>query len=278
MVDTAEERLIEQARSGDAAALEELLERHQAQIYRFGLRICRDPEDAKDVLQDTLIAMARGIRGFRGGSSLSTWLYVIARSYCVKKHRRSKFAPSELTSLSTNSRCEAVRAPDPSQTPEDAFAARELATAFESAVRALEPTYREVLVLRDIEGLTAPEVARVLDVTTEAVKSRLHRARKAVRDHVSPLLGIPSAELGDGTASCPDILSVFSRHLEGEISADVCARMQQHVEVCIRCRNACDSLKQTLALCRATRSIEVPERVQHTVRAALREFLAAQNR
>lgn len=268
--------MIERARSGDAAALELLLERHQAQIYRFGMRICRDPEDAKDVLQDTLIAMARGIREFRGGSSLSTWLYTIARSYCDKKHRRSKFAPPEISSLSTTSGSEAGRVLDPSQTPEDALATRQLANAFENAVRGLEPMYREVFVLRDIEGLTAPEVARVLDVTTDAVKSRLHRARMAIRDHVSPLLGLPSAALGDVTANCPDILSVFSRHLEGEISTDVCARMEEHVEGCIRCRNACDSLKQTLALCRATPSIEVPEPVQRSVRAALRAFLAAQ--
>ena len=64
--------LLERARSGDEAALEALLERHQAQIYRFGMRMCRDPEDAKDVLQDTLLAMARGIREFRAASSVST--------------------------------------------------------------------------------------------------------------------------------------------------------------------------------------------------------------
>ena len=57
------------------------------------MRMCRDPEDAKDVLQDTLLAMARGVRDFRGASSLSTWLYTIARSFCIKRRRRSKFAP-----------------------------------------------------------------------------------------------------------------------------------------------------------------------------------------
>ena len=64
--------LLERARSGDDAALDALLDRHQEQIYRFGMRMCRDPEDAKDVLQETLLAMARGVRGFRGVSSIST--------------------------------------------------------------------------------------------------------------------------------------------------------------------------------------------------------------
>src|SRR5215470_15526196 len=92
MPDLADDELLAAARAGDAAALEELLERHQAQVYRFGMKMCRDPEDAKDVLQDTLLAMARNVRDFRGASSLSTWLYTIARSFCIKKRRRSKLA------------------------------------------------------------------------------------------------------------------------------------------------------------------------------------------
>jgi RNA polymerase sigma-70 factor (ECF subfamily) len=79
MKDELDQQLLERARAGDRAALETLLERHQPQVYRFGLKMCRDPEDAKDVLQDTLLAMARGVRDFRGASSISTWLYTVAR-------------------------------------------------------------------------------------------------------------------------------------------------------------------------------------------------------
>src|SRR5512143_3531332 len=95
MQDEADRTLLERARAGDHRALESLLERHQAQVYRFGMKMCRDPEDAKDVLQDTLLAMARGVKDFRGASSVSTWLYTIARSFCIKKRRRSKFAPDQ---------------------------------------------------------------------------------------------------------------------------------------------------------------------------------------
>ena len=91
----SDDDLLEAARTGDKLALEALLEKHQADVYRFGMKMCRNPEDAKDVLQDTLLAMARGVRDFRGSSSLSTWLYTIARSYCIKKRRRSKSAPEE---------------------------------------------------------------------------------------------------------------------------------------------------------------------------------------
>ena len=68
----SDETLLAEARAGDRQALEALLERHEGQVYRFGMKMCRDPEDASDVLQDTLLAMARGVRDFRGASSLST--------------------------------------------------------------------------------------------------------------------------------------------------------------------------------------------------------------
>ena len=99
MEERADTQLLEAARRGDGRALEDLLERHQAQVYRFGMKMCRDPEDARDVLQDTLLAMAKGVRDFRGASSISTWLYTIARSFCIKKRRRSKFAPEPERSL-----------------------------------------------------------------------------------------------------------------------------------------------------------------------------------
>src|SRR5678816_3525812 len=102
MNDETDQVLLDRARSGDAVALEQLLERHQAQVYRFGMKMCRDPKDAKDVMQDTLLSMARGVRDFRGASSISTWLYTIARSFCIKKRRRSKFAPDDERSLDTD--------------------------------------------------------------------------------------------------------------------------------------------------------------------------------
>jgi len=274
MRDEADNLLLERARAGDRQAVEMLLERHQAQVYRFGMKMCRDPEDAKDVLQDTLLSMARGIRDFRGASSISTWLYTIARSFCIKKRRRSKFAPEEERSLDTDMIAEGRQLADPAQSQDEALAGKQVEHALEQAIRSLEPMYREVLLLRDVEGLTAPEVAEVLGVSVQAVKSRLHRARLSVRAQVGPLLGIPA----DGVAAigtCPDVLTLFSQHLEDEISADVCAEMERHLQICARCRGACDSLKRTLALCRTTGpTVEVPRSVQASVKVALRNFLA----
>jgi RNA polymerase sigma-70 factor (ECF subfamily) len=283
--ETSDERLLDAARQGDRRALEGLLARHQRRVYRFGLKMCRDPEDAQDVLQDTLLAVARGVKDFRGASSVSTWLYTIARRFCIKKRRRSKFAPAEEASLDAESATEALQIADDARGPDESLAGRQIEAALEKAIGDLAPMYREVLVLRDVEGLTAPEVAEVLGLTIEAVKSRLHRARVAVRQAVAPALGVPepaapAAPDRTGTAAapaldvaCPDIVALFSRHLEGEISAAVCTDMEKHLQACELCRSRCDSLQRTLAMCRRAPLPEVPEPVQISVKKALRQFL-----
>ena len=180
----SDERLLAAARAGDRHALDVLLQRHQSRVFRSGMKMCRDPEDAKDVLQDTLLAMARGVRQFRGASSLSTWLFTVARSFCIKKRRRSKFAPQRERSLDGQATPQAKELPAPARDPDEALAGKQLEQSLDLAIQALEPKYREVLLLRDVEGLSAPEVAEVLGVSVQAVKSRLHRARLAVRERL----------------------------------------------------------------------------------------------
>lgn len=287
-MESTDATLIDRARTGDRRALEELIGRHQRRVYRFGLKMCRDPEDAKDVLQETLLAAARTVKDFRGASSVSTWLYTIARSFCIKKRRRSKFAPEQEESLDAREPgLEARQVTDPSRGPEDELAGRQVEAALEQAIGGLDPMYREVLILRDVEGLTAPEVAEVMGLSVEAVKSRLHRARVAVREAVAPLLAAPAAPpalpraaaAGPAGAEapppgCPDIVELFSRHLEGEISASLCADMEKHLVRCPACQSRCDSLQRTLALCRAAPLPEVPKAVQADVRRALQQFVA----
>ncbi len=278
-MEASDATLLDRARTGDRRALEDLIGRHQRRVYRFGLKMCRDPEDAKDVLQETLLAAARTVKDFRGASSVSTWLYTIARSFCIKKRRRSKFAPEQEESLEAREPgLEARQVVDPSRGPEDELAGRQVEAALERDIAGLDPMYREVLVLRDVEGLTAPEVAEVMGLSVEAVKSRLHRARVAVREAVAPLLSAPEGgaapapepPLGD---ACPDIVALFSRHLESEISASVCAEMEKHLARCPACQSRCESLQRTLALCRAAPLPEVPKAVQADVRRALQKFI-----
>ncbi len=275
MADTDQD-LVAAARGGDRRALERLLERHQGAVYRFGVKMCGEPEDAKDVLQETLLAAVRTLPEFRGDASITTWLYTIARSFCLKKRRTSKFAPERVESLEAQAEA-ANQVPDAARGPEEDAAGRQLRGALDAAIAELDPMYREVLVLRDVEGLSAAEVAEVMGLSVEAVKSRLHRARVAVRDRVAPLLAPPSPipEPPPGPA-CQDVATLLSRRLEGEIDAGACAEMETHLERCPACRGKCESLRTTLGMCRSAGAQPVPDDVIQSVRAALRRFLDAQ--
>jgi RNA polymerase sigma-70 factor (ECF subfamily) len=267
--------LLAAARQGDAAALEALLVRYQPHLYRFGLRMCGNQEDAGDVAQESLISMARSVRDFRGDSSVSSWLYTIARRFCIKKRRRGKFAPAREESLDAPGIDAAQRLADPAPNPEQTATNRELHRALTRAIDGLEPAQREVLVLRDIEGLSAPEVARVLGISVDAVKSRLHRARVAVREALVPVLPTRRDE-PPRHSTCPDISRLFSQHLEGDLDPTVCATMEAHLTECPHCRGTCESLKRTLALCRQLPTPEVPASVAASIRAAIQAFLKEQ--
>ena len=265
--------LVEAARGGDADALEALILRYQPRVFRFGMKMCRNVDDAGDIVQETLLALARKVGEFRGDASVSTWLFAIARNACIRRRRRSKFAPARVESLESLDAGQRDGIADPAIGPERTAFGHELEQRLAVAIDTLESGQREVLVLRDVEGLSAPEVADVLGINVDAVKSRLHRARMAVRARLAPAFGAPASA---SSAGCPDVLSLFSRHLEGDISADVCQEMEGHLDGCRSCLAACDSLRRSVALCQATPPGPVPpavaEGVRTAVRAALREM------
>jgi len=270
-----DDELLEAARRGDPEPLEALISRYQGRVLRFGVRMCGDQEDAWDVVQETLLTLARSFRDFRGESAVSTWLYTIARSFCIKKRRRSKFAPAASLSLDGPEGEHLQGLKDPSPSPERAAFGREIGAALDAGVHALEPGQREVLLLRDVEGLSALEVASVLGLSVEAVKSRLHRARLALRQRVAPLLEVPVDPPPAGHG-CPDVALLFSQHLEGDIERETCAKMGSHLEGCPRCRGACNSLRRTVEMCRTAPEPKVPPAVVESVRAALRSLMREQ--
>ena len=254
---------LRRAQGGDAQALDELITLIQPLLYRFSVKMCGTPEDAEEVLQDTLITVVRSVQDFRGASSFSTWAYTIARNFCLKRRRKSKFAPNEEESLDWQ-HSERLMSTEPN--PEEDVADLELWKQLRAGIQRIEPDYREILVLRDIEGLSAKEVAEVVELSVPAVKSRLHRARGQLRGHLesTPFEPLPG---------CPDIRQVFSEHLEGDLSPDICSTMEAHVSTCSICSSECDGLKAALNAC-STAPCEVPTTVQTRIKAVLRHSLA----
>lgn len=265
--DQVGQKLLEAARAGDRAALEQLLARYESHIWRFGLKMCGHREDAEEVLQETMLAVARSIRSFRGEASLSTWLFKIARSFCIKLRRhRGLGARGEDGQKSVNGEDQATNAASSSD-PEEAVALRQLERALQRAIAQLPAKYREVFLLRDVEGLSAQETAEILGLQVATVKTRLHRARAQVRAFLAPQL---DAEQAVSRTGCPEIVRAFSRHLEGELSPQLCAEMERHLAACARCRSTCDSLKRMLAVCRELPVPEVPEPLRRSILAAIR--------
>jgi RNA polymerase sigma-70 factor (ECF subfamily) len=253
-------QLLAAARAGEGRAMDELLARYEGAIYRFGLRMCGDEESAREVLQETLLAAFRNLPGFRGEASLSTWLYQIARSFCIKARRHQR-PERDLSS----------EPPDTGPGPDAAVYAREIGAALATGIRALPADQREALVLRDVEGLSAEEAAAVVGIEVRALKSRLHRARLELRSHLSALLG-EDAEVG-GSPPCPELAQELAAYTSAEIDQATCVKIEEHLERCVRCRGACAALKRTVALCRRIPGDEVPPEVRTAVRVALRSVL-----
>lgn len=192
---TDEQALIAASKDGDRAALETLVRTHQSRVYGFAMRMCRNVEDAKDILQETFLGMVRSIREFREESKFSTWLYRIAANACLKKRRRGVHDPTPEQELSLD---ELMPRPDSegrkpeiadwSDDAERALLRGELSARMEAAIDKLPKDYKIVLVLRDVEGLSAEETAQAVGLSVAAVKSRLHRARVFVRKELTAYL------------------------------------------------------------------------------------------
>lgn len=253
--------LITRARAGDRAALAQLLEQLSPLVYRFGLRMCRHRADAEDVLQDTLLSVADHLAEFEGRASLSSWVFMLARTACARKRRglknRSHLPEEAVAELASEA-----------GSPEQSALQGELRLALERALGGLSSEQREVLLLRDMEGLSAPEVAEALGMSVPAVKSRLHRARISLRE------ALRSGEQRPPSPGCPDVLGALSRKLEGELAAQDCAAMERHVEQCPACAAACAELRSALQVCRAQSDGPLPEAVQARVKAAVRLAVA----
>jgi len=158
-------------------------------IHRFANRLCGESEAAKDLVQETFLNAYRGFKSFRGDARISTWLYTIASRACLRMRRKRKGEPDRELSLDefipTSDGEFRLQIPVDDLSPEEALQNKELQQALDVAINKLPKKYKMVLVLRDMEGLSAKEVGSIMGLNERAVKSRLHRARLFVRRELS---------------------------------------------------------------------------------------------
>lgn len=268
-----ERRLVAAARRGDRAALRVLLERLIRPVMRFGQGFCRNADDAADLTQDVMRTLLAELPRFRGDASLSTWAFTVARRACARRRLRER----RMSPLETAKGI--VRRADPGAMPDELVERLELGAAIQRALGTLPPAQREVVMLRDVEGLPAAEVAKVLGIGERAVKSRLHRARLALREELAPYVergAAPARAPAPATAAggCPDTARMLSRYLEGELDARVCDTLSAHVAACARCHVVCGSLREVLGRCRRWGAAPLPAAERERVRDAVRDAVA----
>ncbi|MGD2269701.1 MAG: RNA polymerase sigma factor [Desulfobacterales bacterium] len=178
--------LVESINSGRFELFQELVNRYEQKLYNFGLRMCGDVCDAEDLVQDTFLNVFRYLKDFRYETKFKNWLYRIATSTCIKKRRKSKFAPERELPLDEFWSKEDAHIPDEvpewAQIPLDKLLNAELSNTIRNAILELPEKYRLVIVLRDLEGFSTAETAQILNLKPSNIKVRLHRARLYLRD------------------------------------------------------------------------------------------------
>ena len=174
--------------AGDAAAFDGFVEHFRKKIFSYTWLMCGHREDAEDVAQDTLMNAFENLDQLREPERIRPWIFRIARNACLMKRRKSVFAPAHelsldefLPNMEQEGGRKRLQIADWSALPDAQAISGETKRALDRAISELPENYKAVMLLRDVEDLSTLETANILDLTEDVVKTRLHRARLAVR-------------------------------------------------------------------------------------------------
>jgi RNA polymerase sigma-70 factor (ECF subfamily) len=182
-----EAALVAKAQAGDAQAFTDLVNQYERKIYRLAKHITQNDEDAEDVLQETFLKAYEHLSGFQGNSKFYTWIVRIAVNEALMKLRKRKSDKTVPLDEPVDTGEEMVQREIAvwEDNPEQRYGREELQQILDRAVETLKPDFRTVFILRDIEELSTEETAETLGISVPAVKSRLLRARLALREKLT---------------------------------------------------------------------------------------------
>jgi RNA polymerase sigma-70 factor (ECF subfamily) len=174
--------------SGNADAFDRFVEHFRTRLFQYTWLVCRQREDAEEVAQEALLKIFENADQLRDPEHVRAWVFRIARNACLMKRRKSVFAPEQELSLEQffpateqGGEHRHMEIADWSQAPERDLLRQELKETLGDAISELPDTYRSVVLLRDVEELSTEETAQILDLSTDVVKTRLHRGRLSIR-------------------------------------------------------------------------------------------------
>ena len=195
-----ESELVRKAQKGDQRAFSLLVKKYESTVYSFAYKVCRNEEKAAETLQDTFVNVYRKLDQFNGKAKFSTWLYQIVTNNCLMKRRKSKLDKSSVSLESPDSAQEESEPKGDgaslqalvslTQTPQDEIVNKELRELLDKAILKLPMEQRIVFILRDVEGRSSEEAAKILKVSVPAVKSRLRRARVFLRKQLQEYMEV----------------------------------------------------------------------------------------
>ena len=213
-----ESELVSELQAGSEAAFDFLVTHYNAPVFNLILGMLGDPTDAADGTQEVFLKAFKGIKNFRQGSSLKTWLYRIAIREALNSRRWFKRHLQKNISIDAEPQEGQAKfeIEDMHATPFDQLASREIQNVVQGALNQIPDVFRSAVILRDLEGLSYEEVAEVLECSVGTIKSRILRGRRALKEILDPLLGEPHAHRASTTFASP--------HLAMEVLAPAAAR------------------------------------------------------
>jgi len=180
-----ERKLVDGCRRGDFDCFERLMARYEKKIYNLALRMLRDPDDAREILQETFLKVYDNLEKFRGEAQMSTWIYRIAMNEALMRIRKDKHRPRSLEVVDEDGERREIDVEDWKPRPVERALTKELGGELDRAVALLPEDYRGAFLLRDVEGLSNEQIAKAMKLSVPAVKSRIHRARVFLRNELA---------------------------------------------------------------------------------------------
>jgi len=275
-----EQALLDALRSRDPKAFETLVRRHGGRLLAISQRFLRNEEDARDAVQDTFLQAYRALDSFAGDAKISTWLHRIAINASLMKLRTRRRKPEESIDALLPKFLEDGHQRDPAvqwlERSDVALERQETRAMVRKCIDRLPNTHRTVLLMRDIEELDTDETAKLLGISTNAVKTRLHRARQALRALLDPHFregAAPCPEPGPDPMSCRELIEFLEAYHSGELASARRAEFDRHLSECPPCVAYLTGYQQTIRLARASfrkQDDPVPEGVPAKLIAAIR--------
>jgi RNA polymerase sigma-70 factor (ECF subfamily) len=188
-----EEQLVELLKDRDSEALKVIMRKYHGRLFAVANRICNNPADAEEIVQDVFVTALAKIDRFEGRSTLATWLYRITVNAALMKLRNQRLVHKNSVPMDDAYAALAEREGGPIlggnvRPPDETYMSKELCEQIRRTVEGLPQPYKEVFLLRGIQGLSTKETGKILNVTPAAIKSRLHRSRDLIKERLDPYL------------------------------------------------------------------------------------------